>query len=912
MNRIYRARADRFTLLAVALALSTLAPAAAGASGQSLNVLPLVNALVGASAPAVTVIANHRFFAKGSGFQPGETVRLTVTFALYDGTYLPETKTAPIHADGTSAGVLMTVPNGAKQGFPFLDARGLTSARKAKATIHVVYRPSLHVTVPSLRPGQAAIITGSGFVPGSRDRVSIIIPRPGQPTETLSQDVKADGSGAFTTSIALPSNTRTGVFTVMAVDVVRGFQGQTSLTISVNPSITSVRPDPVLPGNGVTITGGGFAANSQITLHATFPLYTGGPRTVTASAQTNGKGNFSARLYVPGKAASGSVRVVAAGASAQTATSIHVRQVAARISVSPGSVIPGQSVTILGSGYPAGDAVAITMSVTLMNGSKRTLHTTATATSQGSFSVTLPIPADISGGTFTLIATSGLSGRAPTAQVTIARLAPSVVALPTTAVPGTQIAVHGFGFAANESVRIYLIGRRLGSVTTDGNGRFALKVTIPSDVATGTYALSASAVNGQKANISLAVIRHVSTHFYFPSEYTGARYSNYLTFSNLTAIRARVTITYQLKDGSTRTRSITTNPHTRYTDNVNADLGANVSASAEVSADVPIAAEGVVYKGSGGAVVPGSPSPSTIWYFANGNTTHHYSEFVAVQNPNPGPVQIAVHFLPTHHKAFTIYRNMAPTSRTTIKVSTYVKDAVGVIITSNGPVVANRSIFIKHGVMSKNGVTAPMRTWYFAAGPQNNASRHWIAAINPSAQGASVTVQTYGPFGNMVGTKSTYLKPNARIGYLINGIAHRSDAAVVLTASAPIVAEQTTYVGSMHDASTDTFGVTNPARSWSWAVVNTSTARGEGDGLDLFNPNPMPVPIVVQFINSSGGVLERTYVVYPLYHQHIDVGSVEPTAQLAIVAASNYPFVPINRYVFNFGLGADTSTGIPG
>jgi hypothetical protein len=59
-------------------------------------------------------------------------------------------------------------------------------------------------------------------------------------------------------------------------------------------------------------------------------------------------------------------------------------------------------------------------------------------------------------------------------------------------------------------------------------------------------------------------------------------------------------------------------------------------------------------------------------------------------------------------------------------------------------------------------------------------------------------------------------------------------------------------------------------------------------------------------------VLERTYVVYPLYHQHVDVGSVEPAAQLAIVAASNYPFVPINRYVFNFGLGADTSTGIAG
>ncbi|MBV9281583.1 MAG: hypothetical protein JOZ41_16000, partial [Chloroflexi bacterium] len=277
-----------------------------------------------------------------------------------------------------------------------------------------------------------------------------------------------------------------------------------------------------------------------------------------------------------------------------------------------------------------------------------------------------------------------------------------------------------------------------------------------------------------------------------------------------------------------------------------------------------------------------------------------------------GPVQIAVHFLPTHRRAFTIYRTMPPTSRTTIRVGAYVRDAVGVTITANGPVVANRSIFIRHGITSQNAVTAPERTWYVAAGPQDDSARNWIAAINPSGQGVFVTLSAYGPFGNLIGTRSSYLRPNARAGYLINDIAHRSDAAVILTASGPVVAEQMTYLGKMHDASTDAFGVPSPAKSWSFSAVNTSAARGEDDGLDLFNPNGVPAAIVVQFIDSAGHLLERSYVVYPMYHQHIDVGSVEPNAQLALVAASNLPFVPLNRYEFDNGLGADTTTGVQG
>jgi hypothetical protein len=404
------------------------------------------------------------------------------------------------------------------------------------------------------------------------------------------------------------------------------------------------------------------------------------------------------------------------------------------------------------------------------------------------------------------------------------------------------------------------------------------------------------------------VNRSVSTHFYFAALYTG--HPEYLALFNPTGIRARVTITYQLTTGAVRSKVVEINPHTRMTESVNADLGGRISAAASVAADVPIAASRIAYRGTDGVVVPGTSSPATTWYFANGNTSHGYVEYIAIQNPSSKPVQAALHIAPTHHPAFTKYVTVAPTSRRTVKINNFVKDAVGVTVTSSAPVVVNRTIRIHHGITSKIGVTGPQATWYFAAGVQTPNSRHWIGVMNPTGHSVYMTLRAYNASGAQVGTVKGWLKPYARAGYLMNKVAHQTDVAVVIQASSPIVAEQTTFVASTHDASTDTFGTFAPAKSWTFAAVNTNTVSGQSDYLDLFNPGSSVIPIAVQFMDTSGRVVGRTYLVGPLSHQRVDVGSIMPNSQLGIVAASSAPFVALNRYRFNNGLGADTSIGI--
>jgi 5-hydroxyisourate hydrolase-like protein (transthyretin family) len=199
---------------------------------------------------------------------------------------------------------------------------------------------------------------------------------------------------------------------------------------------------------------------------------------------------------------------------------------------------------VRGSGYLPGTRVDLSVTVRLHTGGSQTLTAAATTDASGHFAVALRIPAAAGGGSYTLLARSA-SGRSASARLLIAKLAPSVVAVPATAVPGTQVTVNGFGFAAGQTVTLRLNGQALGNATTNTNGQFSVKLTIPQNLATGTYTLSATSVAGRIASVRLAVNRTVATHFYFASLYTGAGYHESLAFLNPTAIQARVQITYQ-------------------------------------------------------------------------------------------------------------------------------------------------------------------------------------------------------------------------------------------------------------------------------------------------------------------------------------------------------------------------------
>lgn len=886
----------------------------------------LLSALLPAADPAAaaasirlsryTATATDSVAVTGYGFSPGDTAVVYADFVVNGKTQRVQT-TAPIGGNGIFTAVF-TVP-GALEETTTVTAKDLhnNTATQQLTIVRlvpvVVGRPAPTVTVSA---GHGFYVRGGGFAPGEPVALTISFPMYNGPARTESTTVTADAHGNFgDVGFQVPNGATAATPLMTGTGQKSGRKGYARIRVLYHPSV-SLSPPNVLQGSTMGVLGSGFVPNSRVHVSAVVGRNGAAPLTLVTDVVTDQNGSFRAALAIPANTRPGGYTATATdaagGLTARAGFGVAARPtVTPSVTVSPASAIPGAVVQVQGAGYPAGDRVDISATVTLSNGSRRTLATTATTNRNGQFAVPLQLPTDVAPGAYTLVARSRSTGRAPTARLGVANLAPSVVAVPTTAAPGTTVTVNGFGFAAGEGVTVDLNGDRLGTTITNGSGQFSLKITVPDTTASGTYVLSAVSGAGRKASINLTVNRAVSTHFYFASEYTGQGYHEYLAFLNPDQTRARITITYQRTNGTTLDKTFGVDPHTRYTEDVNADLGIHVSAAAAIAADVPIAAERIVYHGTSGAVDPGVQSPSTIWYFANGNTGKGYREYVAVQNPNSTPLQVAAYLLPTHHRAMTVYRTMPPTSRTTFYVNSFIRqDAVGVTIRANGPVVANRTIYIHHGMTSKMGVTSPQRTWYFASGPQNSAAQVWIGAINPSNNWSYLTLRSYGPLGVEHGSVKAWLRPRARVGYLMNRVAHHPGDSVVITTSRPIVAEQMTYSGKMHNASTDTFGAPGPARTWEFAASNTSSSGSEGDVLTLFNPNLLMVPIVVQFMTSTGQVIQRTYVVGPLYFQRIAVGSVIPNGQFGIVAASNYPFVALNRYWFNFGRGADTSTGI--
>lgn len=843
----------------------------------------------------------------GRGFSHNVDITLTSIFPLYGGGSRQVVGTVRTSSDGTFAATF-TVPEGAAPGRVRIVAAG--PARQARTTILVTSVP-IRVTVSpaNAAPGSSLNVQGTGYPSNDTVTVQLRVNIAGGGTKMLTGTTHTGARGGFSTTLVVPGNAVVGSYTVTAKSLRSGRVGLARISLSVHAAI-AVAPGGAMPGRAARITGMGFARNASIAVSASFPLYGGGSKTVTQGARTSATGTLDLTLAVPADAAAGTVIVVATGPNVRTTADLRVRRIEATIAVTPASVLPGGTIAVQGANYPTNDTVQISATIGTLGGGRQTLTATARTDSGGRFSAALHVPANATGGGYTVVARSGASGRAPSTRLTVVTLASSIVVSPAVAVPGDTVTVNGFGYAAGATVALTLDGSALKSVTAGSNGRFSTQIVIPTATAAGTSTVTASSGAGRTATASLTVNRQVATRIYFASLYTGRGYHEYLALLNPTATRARVTITYQRKDGTTRTKEIQVNGRSRLTEDVNADLGARVSAAAVVAADVPVVAERFVTHYSSLTGGAGVTSPARTWYFANGNTSGRYREYIAIQNPNTTVTRVAIHLLPTHRRAMTVYRTLRPTSRTTIKVNAYVRDAVGVRVSADAPVVANRTVYIRQGMTSKPGVSAPQRSWYFAAGPPTASARNWIGAINPSGAWNTVTLRAFDRYGRRVARVHARLRPGARVGYLLNRIARRSDVSVVLSAARPIVAEQMTYRGRYHLASTDTFGATTPGTSWAFAAVTTLNSTQARDVLDVFNPSGSPAPVVVQFMNASGATVQRTYVVGPMARRTIYVGSVVPNAQLGLVVTSTTPLVVMNRQTVNGGRGAMTGHGI--
>lgn len=209
-----------------------------------------------------------------------------------------------------------------------------------------------------------------------------------------------------------------------------------------------------------------------------------------------------------------------------------------------------------------------------------------------------------------------------------------------------------------------------------------------------------------------------STQWSFAEGYTGGSFDEYITVQNPGLTSANVTTAYQLGGGGTKVTGLQVPARSRRTIHVHSapEAGRNVEVSARLTSDQPIVAERPMYFGyslafdgsfvSGGHDAMGITTTARAYYFASGETTNSYDEFLTIQNANPFTAYASVLYM--HANGLTESRRYAlpPNSRSTITVFADIgrnKYAAAAVF-SNAQIVVERPTYMRFGSSSIGGV----------------------------------------------------------------------------------------------------------------------------------------------------------------------------------------------------------------
>ncbi|MHB8894553.1 MAG: DUF5719 family protein [Candidatus Geothermincolia bacterium] len=171
-----------------------------------------------------------------------------------------------------------------------------------------------------------------------------------------------------------------------------------------------------------------------------------------------------------------------------------------------------------------------------------------------------------------------------------------------------------------------------------------------------------------------------SKSWYFAEGTTRPGFDTYLTLLNCGPDTARVTVTYLMGDGATRTQSLSVLPNTRGTLHPSDVLGSADDAAHDFSCSIEstdggeIVAERAMYfdyKGwDGGHAVMGATAPAAGFYFAEGTCRPNFDPYFCIQNPGDSPAEVTLTYMKADGSTATDKATVPKRSRVTVSPRT--------------------------------------------------------------------------------------------------------------------------------------------------------------------------------------------------------------------------------------------------
>jgi hypothetical protein len=402
----------------------------------------------------------------------------------------------------------------------------------------------------------------------------------------------------------------------------------------------------------------------------------------------------------------------------------------------------------------------------------------------------------------------------------------------------------------------------------------------------------------------------VST-WYFAEGSTQANFSTFLLLENPGTANVTSTVTYYKESGPPFVKQYGVRAASRANIFVNAEVS-NAALSMKVESNGVIYAERAMYTGLDGHASHGIAQPSRTWYFAEGATTSSFQTWVLLFNPNSTSAQATVSLL-REGGGTPIVRTytLAPASRTNVYVNNIVPNAaVATSVSSDIPIVAERSMYFGSGSHGSSGVTQPAINWYLAEGFTGGGFDTWILVANPGSMATQATVNFMLEGGGTV-SRVYNIAPFSRLNVWANQIVPNIAFATQVMATHPVVVERAMYFGpSNARGGHNSEAATAPALVWNLAEGSTQSTFNTF--ILVLNPGDAPANVSLRFLQQAALASTQTFSV--LGHSRFTVWANQLISNVAFstVVTSDQPVVVERAMYFNNNSGGTAALGIPG
>lgn len=408
-----------------------------------------------------------------------------------------------------------------------------------------------------------------------------------------------------------------------------------------------------------------------------------------------------------------------------------------------------------------------------------------------------------------------------------------------------------------------------------------------------------------------------STTWYFAEGCTRDGFEEWLSLQNPGSTGCEVDVTYMTETGENIPRTVEVPAGSRFTINVNEEVGPGKDVSVTIEAAAPILAERPMYfryhgMWDGGHDVVGVNAPRAAWYFAEGCTRElpdaNFHTWLCMFNPGDTDAEVSVTYMPEGAEPQVRELTVPARTRRTACANWDVGPGrdVSIMVVSTRAIVCERPIYFSYNGWTDGhdvlGAGAPACDWFLAEGTTHGGFVTYVCLQNPGAETAGVTLRYMLQEGE-VEDQLLALPPRSRKTVCVNDhVGPARNVSIHVASDVPIIAERPMYFDYQRAWSGGhcVLGATRERTKWYFA--EGCTRAGFHEWISIQNPGAARADVDITYSLSTGKKIEQSLTVPAESRYTVDVNAfVKGEYDLAAIVESSAPVIVERPMYFAYG-----------